>query len=99
MNCNKFHGMFCFIRRFVYTYEISDRISGESSEIFNATLAHVKSRLRCMPTTSTRIETNARTQANLNGKVLDHKVELQDALKGKKRGAYKTRIRKADDMR
>jgi len=53
-----------------------------------------------MPTTSTRIETtNARTQSNLNGEVLDHKVELQDSLKGKKRGAYKARIRKIDEMK
>ena len=53
-----------------------------------------------MPTTSTRIETtNARTQANLNGEVLNHKVKLQDAIKGKKRETYKARIRKVDDMR
>ena len=41
---------------------MTGRISEESNEAFNATLANVKSRLRCMPTTSTRIETtNART--------------------------------------
>ena len=66
---------------------MAGRTSEESNEAFNATLANVKSRLRCMPTTSTRIETtNARTQANLNGEVLNHKVQLQDELKGKERG-------------
>ena len=51
---------------------MTGRISEESNEAFNATLANVKSRLRCMPTTSTRIETtNARTQANLNEEVLN----------------------------
>jgi hypothetical protein len=100
MKFNKFHGMFCCIRRFVHTYEMTGRISEESNEAFNATLAHVKTRLRCMPTTSTRIETtNARTQSNLNGEVLDVKVELQDSLKGKKRGTYKARVRVIDEMR
>ena len=79
---------------------MAGRISEESNEAFNTTLANVKTRLRCMPTTSTRIETtNARTQSNLNGEVLDHKVELQDSLKGKKRGTYKARVRLIDEMR
>ena len=30
---------------------------------------------------------------------MEHKVELQDRLKGKTRGAYKARIRVADGMR
>jgi len=99
MKFNKFHGMFCSIRRFVHEYEMTGRILEKSNEAFNATLANVKSRLRCMPTTSTRIETtNARTQANLNGEVLNQKVLLQDGVKGKKRGPYKARVRTADEM-
>jgi len=41
------------------------------------TLARVKERLICMPTTTARIEvTNARTQSNLKEDILDHKVAL-----------------------
>ena len=74
-------------------------ISEESNEAFTATLGNVKSRLRCMPMISTRIETmNAWTQASLNGEVLNHKVQLQDELKGNERGPYKSRVRMADKM-
>jgi len=78
---------------------MAGRILEESNEAFNATLANMKSRLQCLPMTSTRIETtNARTQATSNGEVLNHKVQLQNELKGKKRGPYKPRVRISDKM-
>jgi len=52
-----------------------------------------------MPITLTRIETtNARTQTNLIGEVLNHKVQLQDDVKGKKRGTYEARVRMSDEI-
>ena len=87
MKFNKFHGMFCAIRKYVHEYHMAGRISEESNEAFNATLAEIKGRLRCMPVTSTRIKvTNARTQSNLNGEMLDNKVKLKAQVSGKKRG-------------
>ena len=54
------------------------RISEESNEAFNSTLADIKIRLRTMSTTSTRKEvTNTRTQLNLNGEIVQQKVELK----------------------
>ena len=56
---------------------MTGRISEESNEAFNGTLATVKSKLKSMPTTATRVEvTNARTQSNLKGEILDLKVAL-----------------------
>ena len=99
MKFNKYHDMFCAIRRFVHKYEMAGRISEESNEAFNATLAEIKRRLRCMPTTSTRIEvTNARTQSNLNGDILEHKIKLKVATTGKKRGRQKARAKVADNL-
>ena len=47
-----------------------------------------------------RIEVeNARIQANLKYDILEHKVELQKGIAGKKRGQQKTRNREADDIR
>ena len=85
MKFNKFHGMFCYIRLYVHTYEMTGRISEESNEAFNGTLADIKTRLRCMSTTSARVEvTNARTQNNLKEEILHDKVKLQDAIMRKK---------------
>ena len=96
---NKFHGMFCTIRNFVHTYHMTGRISEESNEAFNGTLANVKSKLKSMPTTATRVEvTNARTQSNLKGEILDLKVALQEGTTGKKRGPQKPRTRSVEDM-
>jgi len=96
---NKFHAMFCTIRNFVHTYEMAGRISEESNEAFNGTLAEVKSRLRCMPTTEKRVEvTNARTQSNLKGDVLEEKIALRNSITGKKRGPQKTRVRASDEV-
>jgi len=75
------------------------RISEESNEAFNAMLVDIKTRLQCMPTTSTHVEvTNARTLNNLKGDILDHKVKLQDVITGKKRGQLKPRARNADNI-
>jgi hypothetical protein len=96
---NKYHAMFCTIRNFVHRYEMAGRISEESNEAFNGTLAEVKSRLRCMPTTEKRVEvTNARTQSNLKGDILMEKIALQSSITGKKRGPQKARVRAYDEV-
>jgi len=80
---------------------MTGRISEESNEAFNGTLADIKTRLRCMSTTSARVEvTNARTQNNLKEEILHDKVKLQDAIAitGKKRGRLKARSRNIDDI-
>jgi hypothetical protein len=45
---NKFHAMFCTIRDFVHLYEMTGRVSEESNELFNATLAEIKDRVKTM---------------------------------------------------
>ena len=83
----------------MHTYEVICRISEESNEAFIATLTDVKTRLRCMSTTSTRIKvTNARTHNNLKGEILDHRVKLQDEITDKKRGPLKTRARDTENI-
>ena len=78
---NKFHGMFCTIGEFVHKYEMTGRVSEESNESFNATLAEIKYRLKCMPLTKQRIEiTNAQTQGNLKGDILEEKISLKNAI-------------------
>ena len=99
MKLNKFHGMFCCICRYVHTYKMTGRISEESNEAFNGTLADIKTRLQCMSTTSARVEvTNARMRNNLKEEILHDKVKLQDAITGKKRGRLKARARNVDDI-
>ena len=69
---------------------MAGRISEESNKTFNSTLVDIKTRLRTIPTTTTRIEvTNARTQSNLNSEIVQHKVELKKDITGKKRGTQK----------
>ena len=78
---------------------MAGRISEESNEAFNGTLATVKSKLKSMPTTVTRVEvTNARTQSNLKGEIFDLKVALQEGTAGKKRGQQKPRATRVEDM-
>ena len=78
---------------------MTGRISEESNEAFNGTLADIKTRMLCMSTTSARVEvTNARTQNNLKDEILHDKVKLQDAITGKKRGRLKARARNVDDI-
>ena len=68
---------------------MTGRIPEEINEAFNAKLADVKTRLRCIPATLTRIEvTNARTKNNLKGEILDHRVKLQNEITGKKREVH-----------
>ena len=43
--------------------------------------------------------TNARTQSNLKGETLYHKVKLQDTTTWEKRGTYKPRLRRVEDIR
>ena len=99
MKFNKYHGMLCAICRFVHKYEMAGRISEESNEAFNATLAEIKKRLRCMPTILTRIEVmNARTQSNLNGDILEHKIQLKLATTATQRGPQKAKAKVADNL-
>ena len=94
---NKFHGMFCTIREFVHQYEMTGRVSEESNESFNATLAEIKDRVKSMTSAKQRIEiTNARTQGNLKEDILDDKISLQKSITGKKRGKQKPRVRALD---
>ena len=51
-----------------------------------------------MPTTVAIEVTNAMTQSNLNGEMLNHKIELKVATTGKKRGPQKARTKVADNM-
>ena len=52
-----------------------------------------------MPTILTRIEvTNARTQSNLNGDILRHKIQLKVATIGKQRGLQKAKAKVADNL-
>ena len=89
---NKYHGLFCTIQEFAHKYHMTGRISEERNKGFNATLAEIKSRLRCMPSTESRINiTTSRTQGNLKGNVLHEKLEISTSVKGKKRGKYKAR--------
>ena len=95
---NKFHGMFCTIREFVHLFQMTGRVSEESNESFNATLAEIKDRLKCMTSHKQRIEiTNARTQGNLKGDILDEKIVLKRKTSGKKRGPYKSKARPVEN--
>ena len=51
----KFHAMFCTIREFVHRYEMAGRVSEESNDSFNGTLAEIKDRLKSMPGTKQQI--------------------------------------------
>ena len=89
---SKYHGLFCTIRKFIRKYKIAGRISKESNEVFNSTIAAIN--------TTTHIEVpNARTQSNLNGEIVQHEVELKKAITGKKRGSQKARFRTVDNMK
>ena len=95
---NKFHGLFCTIRNFVHKYEMTGRISEESNEGFNGTLADIKERLRCMPSHKERIHlTSAQTQGNLNGNILEEKLAIRASIEGKRRGPQKDKVQIADE--
>ena len=64
---------------------------GEQYEAFNGTLAKVKRLFGCMPGTVQRVElTNARTQGNLKGDILDEKLAILKSIQGSKRGTQKS---------
>ncbi len=95
---NKFHGMFCTVRRFVHTYEMAGRISEESNEAYNGTQADTKAILSCMPCDSKRIQKiTERAQGNLKGEVLKSRVQIVKKSSGKKRGPYKRKARVVED--
>ena len=78
-------------------YEMTGRVSEESNESFNATLAEIKDRVKTMASHTQRIEiTNARTQGNLKGEILDEKVQLKRATMGNKRGPQKARAQRVE---
>ena len=73
----KFHGIFCTIREFVHRYHMAGRISEESNETYNGTLAETKKVLRSMPCMTKRVEKiTERSQANLKGEVLHHRLNI-----------------------
>ena len=89
---NKYHGAFCTVRNYVHRYEMTGRISEESHEAYNATMADVKTIVRCMPCDEKRVEKIAeRTQGNLKGEVATSRLEISRKRKGKERGLYKAR--------
>ena len=95
---NKFHGMFCTIREFVHKYHMAGRISEESNEAYNGTLAETKKVLRSMPSTTKRIaKITERSQANLKGQVLEYRLKIQKATQGKVRGPQKPRAQVHDE--
>ena len=100
MKFNKFHGLFCTVREFVHEYHMTGRVSEESPEAYNATLAETKTLLNRMPIKNIRVQTTtARTQSNLKGAVLEPRLAIQKKIKGKKRGPQRPRVRTLDKSR
>ena len=95
---NKFHGMFCTIRRFVHHYHMAGLVSEESNEAYNGTLADTKATLSSMPSHKQRInKITKRSQGNLKGEVMSSRLTIQRATKGKRRGPQKTKALRCDD--
>ena len=89
---NKFHGVFCTIRNYVHLYHMAGRVSEESNEAYNGTLADTKRTLQCMPSHTKRINKIAeRSQGNLKGKVMESRLVIQKAKKSRISGPRKTR--------
>jgi len=82
----------------VHKYERIGRVSEESNKSFNATLTEINYRVKCVPMTKQRIETtDAQTQGNLKGDILEEKISLKKAITGKRRGPQKPRVRTLDN--
>ena len=91
---NKFHGLFCTIRRFVHTYHMAGRVSEESGEAYNGTLKVIKGHLKSMPLKEQRIATTtAREQGNIKGSILEARLQIQEFIKGKERGSQRPKAR------
>ena len=89
---NKFHGVFCTICNYVHLYHMAGRVSEESNEAYNGTLADTKRTLQCMPSYTKRIDKIAeRSQGNLKGKVMESRLVIQKAKKSRISGPRKTR--------
>ena len=81
MKFNKFHGLFCTVCKFVHEYHMMCRVSEESPEGYNATLAKTKRLLNRMPFKNKRVQTiTARTQANLKEVVLEPRLVIQSSV-------------------
>ena len=90
---NKFHGLFCTMRRYVHTYHMAGRVSEEGGEAFNGIQKDTKFILSRMPCDTKRIEKiTERSQANLKGDVMKSRLQIDLANVGKKRGPYKPRV-------
>ena len=82
------------MQRFVDRYEMTGRVSEESNEAYNGTLKEVKRILRCMVSDEQRIQKiTERSQANVNGGVVEKRIEIENNCKGKARGPYEKRSR------
>ena len=90
---NKYHGIFCTLRRYVHFYHMTGRTSEESNEAYNGTSSDIKAVVCCMPVHQQRIDVIAkRTQGNLKREVLACRLTISKNGKGKKRGPYKARM-------
>ena len=95
---NKYHGLFCAIRRFVHNFEMAGRVSEESNEAYNATLQILKSVLMRMPSNNQCVQKiTEQAQGNLKGDVMESRLAINEKKKGKKRGPYKPRARLSDE--
>ena len=95
---NKYHGLFCTVREYVWVFEMTGRVSEESNEAYNAKLEEIKKVLQCMVIHKQRVRKwNERSQVNLKGEVVGHKKEIVNKIKGNKRGPYGARKRTFDD--
>ena len=65
----------------MHEYHMTGRVSEESPEAYNATLAETKRLLNIMPVKNKRVQTTtARTQSNLKGAVLEPRLAIQKKI-------------------
>ena len=76
---------------------MTGRISEESNEAYNGTLAETKSSLLRIPITSTRVQTiTSQTHGNLKGVILEPQLAIKKETRGNKREPYKQRVMRLD---
>ena len=94
MKFNKFHGLFCTLRRFIHKYQMAGRVLEESNEAYNGTLWFVKGYLKSMPNTKQRVHTTtSREQGNTKGPIPEARLHVQKVSTGNKRGPQQAKAR------
>ena len=74
------------------------RVSEESNEAYNDTLANTKKVVKCMVSHKKRIaKITERSQGNLKGRVMRSRLQIKKENSGKRRGPYKPRSQAQDD--